>query len=76
VVFTEDMKRSRDEWIGAIVAAGLTSGGITKSTRLVVAADPDSLSGKAAKARAYAIPVVGEEAFERMFAQYRAGTAT
>ncbi|WP_409429058.1 exonuclease domain-containing protein [Mycobacterium sp. SMC-11] len=76
VVFTGDMTCSRDEWIAAIVAAGLTSGGVTKSTRLVVAADPDSLSGKAVKARAYGIPVVGEDAFERMFAQYKAGVAT
>ncbi|HCM50934.1 MAG TPA: hypothetical protein DIS91_10455, partial [Microbacterium sp.] len=28
--------------------------------RLVVAADPDSLSGKARKARDYGIPIVGE----------------
>lgn len=73
VVFTGDMARSRDEWIADVTAAGLTSGGVTKSTRVVVAADPDSMSGKAAKARSYGIPVVGEAAFERMLAQYRAG---
>lgn len=73
VVFTGEMRRGRDEWIATIGGAGLTSGGVTKSTRVVVAADPDSLSGKAAKARTYGIPVVGEEAFERLFAQYRAG---
>ena len=67
VVFTGDMKRERSEWVARICAAGLSSGGITKSTRLVVAADPDSLSSKAAKARSYGIPVVGEDAFERMF---------
>ncbi|WP_292708318.1 BRCT domain-containing protein [Microbacterium sp. 67-17] len=35
--------------------------GVTKKVRLVVAADPDSLSGKARKARDYGIPIVGEE---------------
>ena len=34
--------------------------------KLVVAADPDSLSGKARKARDYGIPVVTEDGFERI----------
>lgn len=72
VVFTGEMRRDRAEWVTTIVEAGLTSGGVTKSTRLLVAADPDSLSGKAAKARGYGVPVVGEEAFERLFSTYRA----
>lgn len=75
VVFTGEMSRGRDEWVAEIAAAGLASGGVTKSTRLVVAADPDSMSGKAAKARQYGIPVVGEEAFERFFNEYRARVA-
>lgn len=70
VVFTGETKRSRDDWIAAICSAGLTSGGVTKSTRLLVASDPDSLSGKAVKARQYGVPVVGEEAFERIFSAY------
>lgn len=73
VVFTGETSRSRDDWVDAIVAAGLVSGGVTKSTKLVVAADPDSLSGKAAKARAYGIPIVGEEAFLRLFERYKQG---
>lgn len=72
VVFTGDMTRSRGEWVATITASGLASGGITKSTRLVVAADPDSQSGKAATARKYGIPVVGEAAFEELFAKYQA----
>lgn len=71
VVFTGDMDRGRDEWIAAIVAVGLTSGGVTKSTRVLVAADPDSLSGKAVKARRYGIPVITEAAFEQLFQRYR-----
>ena len=74
VVFTGEMNRGRDEWVSAISAAGLASGGISKSTRLLVAADPDSQSGKAAKARQYGIPVVSEAAFEKMFATYRAAS--
>ena len=66
------MNRDRDEWVSTICAAGLASGGISKSTRLLVSADPDSQSGKAAKARQYGIPVVGEAAFEKIFAKYRA----
>jgi hypothetical protein len=34
---------------------------INKKVRLMAAADPDSLSGKAAKAREYGITIVGEE---------------
>lgn len=71
VVFTGEMRRPRDEWIADIVSAGLTSGGITKSTRVVVAADPDSLSGKAGRARQYGVPLVDEETFSRLFNDYR-----
>ncbi len=70
VVFTGEMRRSRDEWIALVEAAGLQTGGVTKATRAVVAADPDSASGKAAKARTYGVPVVTELAFEEAFARY------
>lgn len=72
VVFTGEMSRPRDEWVAEICAAGLTTGGISKSTRLVVTQDPDSLSGKAVKARQYGIPVVDEKTFVRFFADYQA----
>lgn len=72
IVFTGEMNRGRDEWVSTICAAGLASGGVTKSTRLVVAADPDSQSGKAAKARQYGIPVVDEDTFTRFLAAYLA----
>ena len=39
---------------------------MTKRTALVVAADPNSASGKAATARSYGIPIITEEAFERL----------
>lgn len=66
-MFAGEMTRSRAEWIADVVAAGLCSGGISKATRVVVAADPDSLSSKAAKARQYGIPIISETAFGRMF---------
>ncbi|MCT2582362.1 hypothetical protein [Actinophytocola gossypii] len=49
------MTTQRDEWETRAAAFGLTvtAGGVTKRTRLLVAADPDSLSGKAGKARQY-----------------------
>lgn len=71
VVFTGDMRLERAEWQARAIAAGLTVGGVTKSTKVVVAADPDSLSGKAAKARSYGIPIISEQAFERLITQLR-----
>jgi DNA polymerase-3 subunit epsilon len=38
---------------------------VTKKVALLVAADPDSLSGKAREARDYGIPIVGEAALAR-----------
>lgn len=69
VVFTGDMQRPREEWTGLAAAAGLEVGGVTKRTKLVIAADPDSLSGKARKARDYGIPIVGEETFGRILGE-------
>jgi len=73
VVFTGDMSVERDVWFARARAAGLEPGGVTKTTKVVVAADPNSLSGKAAKARAYGIPIVTEAAFERLLAACTAG---
>lgn len=66
VVFTGELSIPRIEWVTRAEAAGLVHGGVKKSTTVVVAADPDSQSGKAAKARSYNIPVVTEDAFARM----------
>ena len=60
------MGRERGEWEAIARARGLELGGVTKRTKLVVAADPNSYSGKAAKARNYGIPIVTEAAFERL----------
>jgi len=64
VVFTGDMDAPREEWIARAASAGLVShAGVTKKVALVIAADPDSLSGKARKAVDYGIPIVTEQAF-------------
>ncbi|MCP2265640.1 exonuclease domain-containing protein [Promicromonospora thailandica] len=66
VVFTGAMDEPRDVWQRRAAAAGLVPHpAVTKRVRLVVAADPDSMSGKARKADAYGIPVVGEAGFRR-----------
>ena len=65
IVLTGEMTRSRSFWEVRIDAAGFVVGSnVTKRTRVVVAADPDSLSSKAQKARKYGIPVVGESWLE------------
>jgi DNA polymerase-3 subunit epsilon len=70
VVFTGEMSVPREVWSGRAEAAGLVPHtAVTKKVRLVVAADPDSLSGKARKAAGYGIPIVTEEAFESMLSE-------
>lgn len=67
VVLTGDMSRPRADLEVALASAGYrVVGAVSKKVSLVIAADPDSLSGKARKARAYGIPVVGEDYFGRL----------
>ncbi|MBO0610765.1 exonuclease domain-containing protein [Myceligenerans salitolerans] len=67
IVFTGAMREPRDVWERRARAAGLVPHpAVTKKVRLVVAADPDSLSTKARKAEAYGITVVSEDGFDRM----------
>ncbi|RPF20913.1 exonuclease domain-containing protein [Myceligenerans xiligouense] len=67
VVFTGAMREPRDVWERRARDAGLVPHpAVTKKVRLVVAADPDSLSTKARKAEAYGITVVSEDGFDRM----------
>ena len=62
IVLTGDMSRPRNAIEAELEDAGFTPhGAVTKRVKLLVAADPDSLSGKARKARSYGIPVVGED---------------
>lgn len=62
IVLTGDMARERSAWEADLRARGFVPHPtVTKKVALVVAADPDSLSGKAKKARDYGIPIVGED---------------
>ncbi|MFC3896501.1 exonuclease domain-containing protein [Lentzea rhizosphaerae] len=74
VVFTGEMREPRDVWESRASSAGLTvKGGVTKRTALVIAADPDTMSGKADKARAYGIPVVSEDLFAGLLGELTGG---
>ncbi|MFE6233701.1 exonuclease domain-containing protein [Cellulosimicrobium sp. NPDC057862] len=69
VVLTGSMSRTREAWERDVRAAGLSPWPyVTRRSRLVVAADPDSLSTKARTARRYGIPVVTEAAFAALLA--------
>lgn len=66
VVFTGEMDHPRDYWFTLATEHGFTPmNTITKQTRLLVAADPWSLSGKAKRARGYGIPIVSADEFRR-----------
>jgi DNA polymerase-3 subunit epsilon len=67
VVFTGTMAPAREEWQAGAEAAGLVVGeAVTKRTRLLVAADPDTMSGKAKKAHQHGVPVVHPQAYLAM----------
>ena len=66
ITFTGEMAVDRSIWEERARTAGLQPAGLVKKTRVLVAADPDSLSGKAAKARSYGIPIITEAAFEKL----------
>lgn len=62
LVLTGQMTRPRGELAEILTHMGyVVAENATKKTDLVIAADPDTLSGKAGKARKYRIPVVGEQ---------------
>lgn len=67
IVLTGEMSRPRSEWEDELRGLGFAPhSGITKKVRLLVAADPDSLSAKAKKARDYGIPIVTEDGLRRL----------
>lgn len=74
IVLTGAMTRAREDWEREARAAGLAPWpNVTKRTRVVIAADPDSLSGKARTARRYGIPVVSERVFEELLGRVAVG---
>ena len=56
------MRRPRSEWEAELAQRGFVIGSLTRRARLLIAADPDSASGKAKKAREYGVPIINEEA--------------
>lgn len=68
VVFTGELSLPREEWAARAEAYGLTVSltSLTKRTAVLVAADPDSMSGKARKAARYGVPVIDEATFLRL----------
>lgn len=64
VVLTGDFERGKALLRRRAEAAGLcVTDSVSRKTRVVVAADPDSLSGKAKKARSLRVPIVTEAGF-------------
>lgn len=60
ISFTGELEMPRESWEQRVVALGYTVGGITKKACALVAADPESRSGKAKKARDYGVPIISE----------------
>ncbi|HEY2793729.1 MAG TPA: exonuclease domain-containing protein [Micromonosporaceae bacterium] len=67
VVFTGDDTEPREVWERRAVEAGLTvAPAVTTATRLLVAADVDTMSVKARRAGAYGVPIVDLPTFLAM----------
>ncbi|AIT59971.1 exonuclease domain-containing protein [Corynebacterium doosanense] len=60
ISFTGELEMPRESWEQRVVALGYSVGGITKQSCALVAADPESRSGKAKKARDYGVPIISE----------------
>lgn len=67
VTVTGAKKYSNSDWADFLGAHGVELGGLAKKTKVLVAANPDSQSGKAKKAKSYGIPIVAEEIARALF---------
>lgn len=72
VTFTGAMATPREVWEARARAAGLDVGGVIKASVVLVAADVNTQSGKAKKARALGIPIVDEVTFAHALAELNA----
>ena len=63
VTFTGQMSVERGELEALALSVGLSTSSLTKKTTVLVAADPNSESGKAKKAKQYGVPVIAEQTF-------------
>jgi DNA polymerase III subunit epsilon len=67
VVFAGTLAPSRDRWLSEARDAGLVVGNaVTRRTRLLVTADPESRTGNAEKARRYQVPIVHPAAYREI----------
>jgi DNA polymerase III subunit epsilon len=68
VVFTGQSDQPRQVLVDRALAAGLrvNAGYVTRNTRVLIAADPESMSAKARTARRYGIPIVSAADFEAL----------
>ncbi|NEN04656.1 DNA polymerase III subunit epsilon [Diaminobutyricibacter tongyongensis] len=67
VVLTGEMSKPRDAWAQVLTGMGLVvKDNVVKKTKLLVAADPDSMSGKAKQARDYGVTIVNETGLEKL----------
>jgi len=67
VVLTGEMSKPREAWSEVLTRLGLiVKSNVVKKTKLLVAADPDSLSGKAKTAREYGVTIVNEAGLEKL----------
>lgn len=76
VAFTGDMAIDRSVWEARTEASGLTTGGVTKKAKVLVASDPNSLSTKANKARSYGVPIISEPAFDSLLTDFERSPLT
>ncbi|MCP1387704.1 exonuclease domain-containing protein [Corynebacterium sp. TA-R-1] len=66
VAFTGSLDLPRATWEERVRGYGFTVSQVTKTTRLLVAANVDSMSGKAKRARKYSIPIITEAEFAQL----------
>lgn len=67
IALTGEMSHPRAEWEERLESLGFVPwNAVTKKVKVLAAADPDSLSGKARKARDYGIPIVDEAGLMRL----------
>ncbi|WPJ92170.1 exonuclease domain-containing protein [Corynebacterium sp. UMB2355A] len=66
VAFTGALDIPRDVWTDRATAAGLDVGGVTRTCAVLVAANRDSMSGKAKQARENNVPIISETHFAQL----------
>lgn len=66
VAFTGALDIPRDVWTDRATATGLDVGGVTRTCAVLVAANPDSMSGKAKQARENNVPIISETHFAQL----------